>query len=219
MLRTPSGDGPENNARATAKDNAEAGGRQAPVALGNTPHGGPRRSFRNPPPDSIRRQIAHRPSQTRKKTTESKLGRVVSSGIPKAVYGDIQGDPNFLKHADKDHDAELHVGNIVGFNVMMLAVSTANYFRLFDEFTDHMRAFQSLAKLTYPSSFVTEEQRPAFDASLPAFEHMTPADFFDAMLRGEYAIVLPNIQAEKVQDLVDNQPFYATPFAVHRQGP
>jgi hypothetical protein len=126
---------------------------------------------------------------------------------------------NFLKHADKDHDAELHVGNIVGFNVMMLAVSTANYFRLFDEFTDHMRAFQSLAKLTYPSSFVTEEQRPAFDASLPAFEHMTPTDFFDAMLRGEYAIVLPNIQAEKVQDLVDNQLFYTTPFAVHRQGP
>jgi hypothetical protein len=126
---------------------------------------------------------------------------------------------NFLKHADKDHDAELHVGNIVGFNVMMLAVSTANYFRLFDEFTDHMRAFQSFAKLTYPSSFVTEEQRPAFDASLPAFEHMTPADFFDAMLRGEYAIVLPNLHTEKFQDLVDNELFYTTSFAKHRQGP
>jgi hypothetical protein len=48
---------------------------------------------------------------------------------------------------------------------------------------------------------------------------MTPSDFFDAVLRGEYAIVLPNIQAEKVQDLVDNQLFYTTPFAVHRQGP
>jgi hypothetical protein len=124
---------------------------------------------------------------------------------------------NFLKHADKDHDAELRVGNIVRFNVLMLAVSTAHYFRLFDEFTDHMRAFQSFAKLTYPSSFVTEEQRPAFEALLPPFEH-TPADFFDAMLRGEYAIVLPNIQTEKVQDLVDNELFYTTPFAVHRQG-
>ena len=126
---------------------------------------------------------------------------------------------NFLKHADKDHDAELHVGNIVGFNLMMLAVSTANYFRLFDEFTDHMRAFQSFAKLTYPSSFVTEEQRPAFDASLPAFEDMTPADFFEAVLQGQYAIVLPNLHTEKLQDLVDNEPFYTTSFAKHRQGP
>lgn len=126
---------------------------------------------------------------------------------------------NFLKHADKDHDAELHVGNIVGFNVMMLAVSTANYFRLFDEYTDHMRAFTSFAKLTYPSCFVTEEQRPAFDTSIPAFEHMTPADFFDAVMGGEYAMILPNLHTEKIQDLVDNELFYTTSFAKHRQGP
>lgn len=125
---------------------------------------------------------------------------------------------NFLKHADKDHDAELHVGNIVGFNVMMLAVSTANYFHLFGELSDHMRALQSFAKLIYPSSFVTEEQRPAFDASLPAFEQMTPADFFDAVLQGEYAIALPNLQTEKFQDLVDNELFYTTSFAKHREG-
>jgi hypothetical protein len=37
---------------------------------------------------------------------------------------------NFLKHADSDHDEELHVGSIAESNVLQLAVCTANYHAL-----------------------------------------------------------------------------------------
>ncbi len=33
---------------------------------------------------------------------------------------------NFFKHADKDHDAQLHVGNITSLNVLILAVCISN---------------------------------------------------------------------------------------------
>jgi hypothetical protein len=48
---------------------------------------------------------------------------------------------------------------------------------------------------------------------------MTPADFFDALLRGEYAMVFPNLHTEKLQDLVDDELFYTTSFAKHMNIP
>jgi hypothetical protein len=100
----------------------------------------------------------------------------------------------------------------------MLTVCNANYFRLFDDYTDHMRAFQCFAKLQHPAAFVTEDQRPAFDATSPAFENVTPAEFFDALLGGEYHKIFPNLHKEKTQDLVDNGTFYTIPFSLHGEG-
>ena len=41
---------------------------------------------------------------------------------------------NFLKHADNDHDEELHVGSIAESNVLQLAVCIVNYHALFGEY-------------------------------------------------------------------------------------
>lgn len=57
---------------------------------------------------------------------------------------------NFLKHADKDHDEELHVGSIAESNVLQLAVCIANYHSLYDELTDHMNILFGFAKLVMP---------------------------------------------------------------------
>jgi len=46
---------------------------------------------------------------------------------------------NFLKHADRDRNETLHVGDIAGLNVLQLTACIANYWALFDEFTHHMQ--------------------------------------------------------------------------------
>jgi hypothetical protein len=56
---------------------------------------------------------------------------------------------NFLKHADNDYDAELHVGSIAESNVLQLAACIANYYALFGETTDHMNLLFISAKLVF----------------------------------------------------------------------
>jgi hypothetical protein len=119
---------------------------------------------------------------------------------------------NFLKHADKDHDEELHVGSIAESNVLQLAVCIANYHALYGEITDHMNLLFSFAKLVMPEGFVTPAQRSIFDAAVPKLASMRFGEFYNMRLWDEpmVAQTMPNLAKERREDLQDNAELFST---------
>jgi hypothetical protein len=119
---------------------------------------------------------------------------------------------NFLKHADNDHDEELHVGSIVESNVLLLAVCIANYHALFGEYTDHMKLLFTFAKLVFPAGFVIPDQRAVFDAALPKFAGMRFGEFFNMDLWSDPIVTrdFPGLVAERREDLRDNAELFST---------
>jgi hypothetical protein len=73
---------------------------------------------------------------------------------------------NFLKHADRDHDQSLHVGDIALANVLQSGICIYKFFSLSNEFTDHMRLGSTFAKLVFPDGFVGEDQRAFHDQAV-----------------------------------------------------
>lgn len=120
---------------------------------------------------------------------------------------------NFLKHADNDHDAELHVGSIAESNVLQLAACIANYYALFGESTDHMNLFFIAAKLVFPDGFVMPDQRAVFDVALSkvAGMRMRFEEFFNVDLWNDPMVTqgLPGLAAERHEDLQDNAELFS----------
>jgi hypothetical protein len=127
----------------------------------------------------------------------------------KAVIESIRETSNFFKHADKDHDSTLHVGDIARMNILHIGICVVNYHDFFGELTDHMKLLFSVARLVSPESFVQADQRLQFNAALPQVEDMTLAQYLggwwdDPLLK----TVLPNLELEKAEDLQDTLPLY-----------
>jgi hypothetical protein len=118
---------------------------------------------------------------------------------------------NFLKHADNDHDEELHVGSIAESNVLLLAVCIANYHALFGEHTDHMKLLFTFAKLVLPEGFVMPDQRAIFDAAVPKLAGMRFGEFFNMDLWNDPMVTQdwPGLAAERREDLQDNAELFS----------
>jgi hypothetical protein len=128
------------------------------------------------------------------------------------VLGAIRETSNFLKHADRDHDSSLHVGDIAKTNILQIGICIVNYRGLFSEWTDHMRLMFNVAKLVSPSGFVLPDQREQFNAALQNIQNMTLAEYFEPNIWDDprFRIVLPHLASEKAEDLQDTQPLYST---------
>ena len=87
----------------------------------------------------------------------------------------IRETSNFFKHADKDHDAELHVGEIAKTNIFQIGLCIVNYQAFFGEWTDHMKMLYAVATFFSPDGFVGTGQRQQFDASFETIKDMTLA--------------------------------------------
>lgn len=119
---------------------------------------------------------------------------------------------NFLKHADNDHDEELHVGSIAESNVLLVAVCIANYQALFGEYTDHMKLLFTSAKLVFPAGFVMPDQRAVFEAALPKLAGMRFGELFNMDLWSAPIATrdFPGLAAERHEDLQDNSELFST---------
>jgi hypothetical protein len=106
-----------------------------------------------------------------------------------AALDAIRETSNFLKHADRDHDETLHVGDIAKTNVLQIGICIVNYHSLFGHRTDHMRLMFIVAQLVNPDGFVHPELKKTFDARaclqlsrIIAAANCTPARKFLASL-------------------------------------
>ncbi|MGB8631317.1 MAG: hypothetical protein WCD69_18350, partial [Xanthobacteraceae bacterium] len=88
------------------------------------------------------------------KKTKRKLpfawGEFVKPQYENAVIATIRETSNFFKHADKDHDAALHVVDIALMNILQLSICVVNYAALFGEWTDHMKLAFFIGKVIIP---------------------------------------------------------------------
>ncbi|MET4233355.1 hypothetical protein ABIA85_006648 [Bradyrhizobium sp. LA6.10] len=120
---------------------------------------------------------------------------------------------NFLKHADRDHDETLHVGDIATSNLLQLAACIANYRAIFDEITDHMKVGFALAGLVFPDGFVSDDHRHAFDQAAAGYRGLSPRQFIsDLHSSGLADVVYSGLAAERADDLQDVTPFLDQPF-------
>jgi hypothetical protein len=123
----------------------------------------------------------------------------------------VRETSNFFKHADRDHDSELHVANIAETNIMQLGLCIVNYHGLFGEWTHHMMVLFSAAKLYSPDGFVIPDQREQFDAALPKIQDMTLAEYLDGWWDDpSIKAGFPNLATEKSEDLRDTSALYGT---------
>lgn len=138
-------------------------------------------------------------------------GKFVKPEYKSAFIETIRETYNFLKHADKDHDQTLHVGEIATANILQLALCVVNYHGLFGTWTAHMQLIFAAAKFVCPDGFVDPGLRPQFDAMLLKSPTMTLADFFDGWWTDHILIThFPQLAIEKSEDLQDTQPLYST---------
>jgi hypothetical protein len=140
-----------------------------------------------------------------------KWGDLIKPEYKDAVIATFRETSNFFKHADKDHDATLHVGEVAQGNILQLGICIVNYAALFGEWTDHMKLLFGTAKFVFPDSFVRPDEREQFEVtSFATFKNMTLAEFLSGWwndpLVKKYA--LPNLDREKAEDLQDTQPLY-----------
>ena len=120
---------------------------------------------------------------------------------------------NFFKHANKDHDKTLHVGDIALSNILQLGVCIYNFYGLSGEFTDHMKLGAGIARLVFPNGFVTDDQRALHEATVTAMGNFTLSEFFEALQTETILKNFPNLAAEREEDLQDVTPFFNQPFA------
>ena len=138
-------------------------------------------------------------------------GELIKPEYRDAVINGIRETSNFFKHADKDHESTLHVGDLVRTNLLQIAICAANYNAIFGKWTDHMKAIFSVAKVVFPNGLVPPDQRSTFETALSKIEGMTLAEYMngwwdDSIVRA----VFPSIETEKAEDLQDTRPLYDT---------
>jgi hypothetical protein len=124
---------------------------------------------------------------------------------------------NFLKHADRDHDQSLHVGDIALANVLQLGICIYNFSGLSNEFTDHMRLGSIFAKLVFPNGFVGEDQRAFHDQSVGSLGNFTLRQFLVAQRSGAVTHLFPHLEVEREEDLQDVNAILDRPFSKIRE--
>jgi hypothetical protein len=128
-----------------------------------------------------------------------------------AVITTIRETSNFFKHADKDHDVSLHVFDITRMNIIQIGICIVNYHGLYGEWTDHMQLLFSVARIVFPDCFVPADQRSQFNGTLSKIENMTLAEYLSGWWNDPLVKrTLPNLAAEKAQDLRDTVTLYQT---------
>ncbi|MFY9839778.1 MAG: hypothetical protein WAK55_25555 [Xanthobacteraceae bacterium] len=147
------------------------------------------------------------------KKTKRKLpfawGEFVKPQYENAVIATIRETSNFFKHADKDHDAALHVVDIALMNILQLSICVVNYAALFGEWTDHMKLAFFIGKVIHPDGFVRPDERERFDAAFVTVQNMNLASFLSGWWNNRISkLALPNLDREKAEDLQDTQPLY-----------
>jgi hypothetical protein len=126
-----------------------------------------------------------------------------------ALVSGIRETYNFFKHADRDHDAELYVGEIVKTNILQLGLCIVNYGAVFGDWTDHMKLLFNVAKLISPKDFVPTDRRVQFDAAIAKMDDITLADLLSGWWdHPQLTASLPNLASEKFEDLKDTRPIY-----------
>jgi hypothetical protein len=136
-------------------------------------------------------------------------GELIKPEYKDTVIAAIRETSNFLKHADKDHDARLHVANIAETNILQIGICIVNYNHLFGEWTDHMKLFFNVAKIFSPASFVADDRRPQFDIALLKIKDLTFAEYLNGWWDDPlFKRVLPHLASEKIEDLQDTTPLY-----------
>ena len=122
---------------------------------------------------------------------------------------------NFLKHADKDYDQELFVGEIAHSNVLQLGVCISNYHAIYGEWTEHMQVFFRLVSILSPNAFTGPVHDELRDNLMPKIGNMTLAQFFNSDLwSDDYARATGmKLNAERAQDLLDMREFHDSKIA------
>jgi hypothetical protein len=148
------------------------------------------------------------------KKTKRKLpftwGEFVKPKYKDALIATIRETSNFFKHADRDHDAALHVVDLAVLNILQLGICVVNYAALFGEWTDHMKLLLYIARVIHPDGFVRPDERERFDAGFVAVQNMTLTSFLSGWWNDRIAkLALPNLDREKAEDLQDTQPLYS----------
>jgi hypothetical protein len=125
-----------------------------------------------------------------------------------AIFVVIRKTSNYFKHADKDHEVLLHVGDIAKLNILQLRICIVNYRGLFGEWTDHMNLLLLVAKIVSPNAFVLPDQREKFDAVFSDLKHMTLNGYLRCMWKA-FKPLLPNLVSERAEDLQDTRSLYS----------
>jgi hypothetical protein len=120
---------------------------------------------------------------------------------------------NFFKHADRDHDKTLHVGDIALSNILQMGVCIYNFHGLSNEFTDHMKLGGAIARLVFPDGFVNDDQRALHEESVMDLGNFTLREFFAALQTEAILKNFSNLGTEREEDLQDVTPFFNQPFA------
>jgi hypothetical protein len=124
---------------------------------------------------------------------------------------------NFFKHADRDHDQTLHVGDIALSNILQLGVCIYNLFGLSGEFTDHMRLGSAFARLVFPDGFVNDDQRALHDVAVSGLRNFTLREFLVALRTEAVLKNFPKLAAEREEDLQDVSYMLDQPFSGMRE--
>jgi hypothetical protein len=120
---------------------------------------------------------------------------------------------NFFKHANRDHDQSLHVGDIALSNILQLGVCIYNFVGLFGgEFTDHMKLGAAIARLV-----VNSDQRLAHDEGVAGLANATLREFLAALPTEAMLKYFPNLAAERWEDLRDMNQMLDRPFSKIRE--
>ena len=122
---------------------------------------------------------------------------------------------NFLKHADKDYDQELYVGEIAHSNFLQLGVCIAKYHAMFGVWTEHMQLFFKLLTMLVPGAFSGPSMEAQMSQLIPKIEKMTIGQFFTTDLWSDEfaAIIGSKLNAERAEDLQDTNAYYDSTIA------
>jgi hypothetical protein len=121
---------------------------------------------------------------------------------------------NFFKHADRDHEKLLTIGHIHEYTVLNLGVCIANYWSLYEEWTEHMQLIFEFVKIINPSFMLANEDPQEFAERSKIVSHMTPSQFFDDIAKSDLSHAYPNLNAERRDDTQDVRRFNDTPMEV-----
>lgn len=121
---------------------------------------------------------------------------------------------NFFKHADRDHEDRLGVGEIHEYTVLNLGICIANYWSLYGEWTEHMQLIFEFVKIINPSFLLANEDADEFAARAKMVSHMTPSQFFEDISQTNLSRTYPNLNAERREDTQDIRRLNDTPMHV-----
>lgn len=131
------------------------------------------------------------------------IGSTVYPEYKKAFLTLYREPYNFLKHADRDHDGQLPIYDLVGANDMLISFCVLRYSKLFGEVTTHMVHFRNMMMTIYPNIFHWDRD-PRFGVLLEQRRQLTNITRGDLlMVFGETLGKNKDYERERAEDLVD----------------